>query len=165
MRWLLPSFVCDTIHTNPNTNMSFKSKYLCFCALITLTIGDINDYIFVEDEVNWIEANLICWNRFNSTLATISSTQQNEIASSLCSNDSCWIGISNIFTSTLYTFDNIGQQEYYTQISVKQQLQIIPHHHFNVLQYHHPEICHVGVAMNAKVPNTQFYVTILIINR
>eukprot|EP01083_Nonionella_stella_P155509 502433_1 len=58
-----------------------------------------NRYIFIDEHMNWIDANIKCMMDYNTSLATISSLFEHDEALSLCKSESCWIGLSNIFGS------------------------------------------------------------------
>ena len=67
-----------------------------------LTYSSNNKYVFVDSSLDFWQANTFCNMAFGTTLATVSSVQEDNLIRNLCDSSdagrvSCWIGLTSSF--------------------------------------------------------------------
>lgn len=52
--------------------------------------------IFPGSSTNWVEANVVCFSNFGSTLAIVYNALSNTAVADLCESDNCWIAFNDL---------------------------------------------------------------------
>ena len=84
-----------------------------FVILLILNFVSSSKYAFVNQRKTWYDANKYCQQRYGSTLAIITNSYDNHLASQACKAHECWFGANDQSREHKFKYPN-GQRVVYT---------------------------------------------------
>ena len=70
-------------------------------------------YIFVNQRLNWYDAQLFCQQTFGTRLAVIKNGNDNTLATQACQGHECWFDLNDRFKEGTFKYSN-GDRPTYT---------------------------------------------------